>query len=55
MIERLILDSISSYVLRNGSTVVLMNGYTYLYTPWIPALETGIPKQNFVEALRIGL
>ena len=52
--ERLILDSVSIYVLRNGRTIVSMNGYTCLYTPWIPALEIAILRQNFAEVPRTG-
>ena len=55
MMVRLTLDSILSYILRNGSSAVLMDGYTCLYTLWISVLEIGIPKRNFTEALRIGL
>ena len=40
---------------QHGKTVLVMNGYIYLYTLWIVIQDTGIWRQNYVMVLKIGI
>ena len=55
MMDRLTLEFTQSLVLKHGRTEVLMSGYIYLYTLWIPSPRIRILKLNFTEEVRIGL